>query len=892
MKIVNLKNIFGLILLGLIMAISFRGWFHSGIITHGDWTYHPIEAMRNWFSFPYAWESQVNPASVTPFHLSNYPIRFLFGLLASLGLDFGISERILYHFPILFLSMFSMYYLAHVIFKNRIVSFYSSLLFGLNSYILLLGDHLTIRMAYSLTPLVFAFFIKSVDSRRSKDVIIASILFAVSMAYEIRISYIVLGMVLFYSIYRLVLDLRKGCRNSFQSIKVFSSLLIMTFLLGAYWIIPNLFSGMTGVSNTLPSQPWISWMKLTNAITLSHPFYSLTEVIRSFVVQQIHPIFYLIPILVFLALLLKKDKNVFFFTLLSLVGIFLVKQETVPFGWVYTWMFKNFPGFNLFREASKFYLLIALGYSILIGVTVAEISKKMKTINGISGKCISITFLFLIFSAQLIMAWPIVSGNQKNESYYPIDEIPSEYRAIEDFIKNQPPNESRTLWLPYKSRFSFYSEDYPIITPEASEFLKSLLIPHSQVIEFRTENLGAILNLVNLNVKYVVLAPDLPFWEEKLGEYIYHGSGVRGISIEKYKLFLDGQEDLQRIELGLNIHVYENKKYLPSFIEIKPSNFSLEDPYSYKVENLILNATFEDKNLEGWSINAVNIQNMSLSKDAYDGAYSIETEIYNSTYGWKTIKFPLIPVKYRDSSRWEFYVKGENSYGVHTKMVEYNENRTMSTAYYMGAIGHGDFSWKRVSLNFASLSTETAYIEIQLWYGHETTEPLPNRLWIDSVKVYVHQLLDLDVIWLGSTQIENENFFKLINYRKINPTKYVVKVNTSKPFLLSFGEIYNPLWIANTNGKRIESTLCYPMINGFWINQTGQLEITIAYEPQKWFYYGLIVSATTFLACITYLTYNWTKNKAIWKRIKATFQKPIEQIKRSEKNSLRILSSE
>ncbi|MBO3842785.1 MAG: hypothetical protein FGF48_10300, partial [Candidatus Brockarchaeota archaeon] len=137
---------------------------------------------------------------------------------------------------------------------------------------------------------------------------------------------------------------------------------------------------------------------------------------------------------------------------------------------------------------------------------------------------------------------------------------------------------------------------------------------------------------------------------------------------------------------------------------------------------------------------------------------------------------------------------------------------------------------------------------------------------------------DLDVIWLYSTQKENEtleeiftpdgNPAEVVSYQKIDPTKYLVKVNATKPFMLSFAEAYDPLWVAYVNGERIQSIPLYGVINGFWINQTGLLEITIEYEPQKWFYIGSIISVTTLIACATYLTYGWVRNKAISERVK------------------------
>ena len=52
------------------------------------------------------------------------------------------------------------------------------------------------------------------------------------------------------------------------------------------------------------------------------------------------------------------------------------------------------------------------------------------------------------------------------------------------------------------------------------------------------------------------------------------------------------------------------------------------------------------------------------------------------------------------------------------------------------------------------------------------------------------------------------------------------------------------------------------MINGFWIDETGDLEIVLRYKPQDWFERGLVVSILTFLACVGYLLYDWRKKRA------------------------------
>jgi hypothetical protein len=454
---------------------------------------------------------------------------------------------------------------------------------------------------------------------------------------------------------------------------------------------------------------------------------------------------------------------------------------------------------------------------------------------------------------------------------------------------------------------------------------------------------------------------------------------------------------------------------------------------------------------------------------------TLKAELWNLTWGWKTINSPIIPAEYGDWYRWHFQIKTENAYEVHVKIIEYNKDKQILNAKYVEYIGSGTLNWQTIIIDYAPENPETKYIQLQIWHGHETTQPLPNRIWIDNVRIYdmkrfinpvaleipfnikengeyvflvrlfqnrwggriqiqldnksytvstkdqlnkfvwkgidiirlekgghkitltnfkgfnvinlfalipkqeyqkaqkqIEEILqdkriiyileaetdlyyqnvtvsnkyggnasngqvlqlnqaskvygeieiirsgnyslairakgnltikinekeykisspqlnwtyirpiylergkhkieitnlkdqpsDLDVVWLYSIQNKDENLedilaskeipAEIISYRKIDPTKYMVKVNATRPFMLSFAESYDPLWVAYVNGEKIQSIPLYGVINGFWINQTGLLEITIEYEPQKWFHYGLAISLLTLTGCILYL---------------------------------------
>ncbi|MEM3504109.1 MAG: hypothetical protein QW134_07800, partial [Nitrososphaeria archaeon] len=115
---------------------------------------------------------------------------------------------------------------------------------------------------------------------------------------------------------------------------------------------------------------------------------------------------------------------------------------------------------------------------------------------------------------------------------------------------------------------------------------------------------------------------------------------------------------------------------------------------------------------------------------------NLKAELWNSTWGWKTINSPLIEAEYGNWYRWELQIKAENAHGVHVKIAEYNDEMKVIISKKIKDIGSGIFDWQTVTIDFTPESPQTKYIQLQIWHGHETTKPLPNKIWIDNVKVY------------------------------------------------------------------------------------------------------------------------------------------------------------
>jgi hypothetical protein len=135
----------------------------------------------------------------------------------------------------------------------------------------------------------------------------------------------------------------------------------------------------------------------------------------------------------------------------------------------------------------------------------------------------------------------------------------------------------------------------------------------------------------------------------------------------------------------------------------------------------------------------------------------------------------------------------------------------------------------------------------------------------NNIKIFSDSATELDSVIMYSTDKKQESLqaifspkgsppAEIIEYKKIDPTRYVVKVNAISPYILAFAESYDPLWIAHIdNNIRLNSMPLYSLINGFYSNKTGEYTLSLQYEPQKWFYDGASISIITLIMITTML---------------------------------------
>jgi hypothetical protein len=88
----------------------------------------------------------------------------------------------------------------------------------------------------------------------------------------------------------------------------------------------------------------------------------------------------------------------------------------------------------------------------------------------------------------------------------------------------------------------------------------------------------------------------------------------------------------------------------------------------------------------------------------------------------------------------------------------------------------------------------------------------------------------------------------------LSPEKYEVTVEAaSAPFVLAFGEAYDPFWrVGLTHGGQVDPTRLYSTINGFPL-EGGELRLTVEYLPQDWFALGLMVAIAALIGSLLFM---------------------------------------
>lgn len=564
----------------LLHVFAYRSWvFNTKLISDGDWMISYASHSKELFQVPTAWKSDfLGGVHVTP---TFYPFQLIEGILASIGFDYALIERILFIWPIVFLSPIWIFLLLRHYSKHTLSAIIGSSVYLYNTYFIILQTgHLTLMMSFSLAPLSLLLLEKTIQSTKiSTRVIFALlnsfVLFAISF-YEFRAFYLVGILFIIRLIYELIRDYKFS--NLPKSLRLCTVGIILPLTLAltynAFWIetMPLIGGGLT---STIQSQQLFgdSFFSMLNSMSLYHPFWTGGEYFP-FIVQNVDPLFLSLLAVSILGLVINRTKTSLFYSSILLVGIFLSKQTAEPFGSIYLFLFKYVPGFSFFREASKFYFFVAIAYSVLTTIGLEAIWRQKKL-----SKLVKVVPFMLLSALSLFNIKPLLT-NEIGMLFVP-KSIPVEYQILNEQYYNNS-EYFRTLWIPNDSRWSYADATHP----------KLSIISLLNSSWMNLEDAGVATQSAAMRISSILsedFAPDL--LAESSIRYLAIPSENESSSYEVFKNYgermgfvsvLDNKDYLSKIPVSDNrILLYEVDNYRPHiFIDETDEHTQTELKYS------------------------------------------------------------------------------------------------------------------------------------------------------------------------------------------------------------------------------------------------------------------------------------------------------------------------
>ncbi len=545
-------------------------WFYPhGLLTEGDWTpvVEPSAAM--FIRSLVTWgDENLGQANI---QLSFFPFLAVWGVMFVWDFPFSVVEKATFFAPIGLFLVLAPFFLSLRLHRRIDVAlivalFYSTTSFGL-------GAVPPIHFVYAFAPLLLLLLIYALEKNRIANWLLFAIAYSVAVSYEIRISYIVLMILIPYAIFLAPRPLR-------EYVKPVSLLLLIGLALNAYWWVPMLF--LRFQINTLFERILFgtSFFDVSHALTIVRYSWMPQGYSSGFFLIPVPWYLWVVPLVAFSPLLYRKQtyrRHVLFFSVAALIGIFLTKEIATPLPSVYQWLYDNFPGFGVFREASKFFLVTSLAYAALIGYALLMIREQVR---GMFGRGVY-RGLLLVFAG--IACWhmanffnPASFGNGEAKA------MPEDYRIFNQYLTEHTNRQDRVLWVPRAPRWA--------------------ISPRSDIVSL-LESRWSFMASPDVSVSQRAIA----FLQQPYIQEVIHESGIRYIGVpihdrennddfmshyENRQLFLDALDALpflRRLDLPTQeLVVYENVQVPSDYVSTKDTMFRFlsTDNLSAKYESL------------------------------------------------------------------------------------------------------------------------------------------------------------------------------------------------------------------------------------------------------------------------------------------------------------------
>lgn len=489
--------LFCLILVLIVLPFYLAGLF-IGVHAGGDLPFFYPENLVN-LTYPWAWVNSPGPNGLG---FSNTATLWLYVPFLLFGLIYQFFQiDFTYTFPLalvgfLVLSAYSIVKFCQIFQISFVGRLIAASLYLINSYVLLLidGGQIIFALGYALLPLFIYITISALQKKKLYLSLLSSILLSILIGIDIRVALLA---ALFLAIF-LLFHIDILYKNTKFIIFTGALCVLIPFLIHSYWLIPLLvqsqgsipFINNFGLSN-------LSFIRLDDALLLHQPQWP-NNIFGE--VQPATAYFSLLPLLVFVNLLYKQTRLSLVLNITAIVAIFLAKGSNPPLGEINTFLYDHLPFFNLFRDPSKFFVLLCFCFATLSGLSYDLLIGSLKRFK-FAKENISVCILLTIFAIAIIL--PVSDGYYKRLNGLLSWTVDSS--KISSFIANQE-GFFRSLWINQKPQLAFSDNQRPALDIKAlseNPLIRSISLDDYDLSSFlRTDNGREILKLSGVKLLF------------------------------------------------------------------------------------------------------------------------------------------------------------------------------------------------------------------------------------------------------------------------------------------------------------------------------------------------------------------------------------------------------
>ena len=392
--------------LGVVGLLVWRVWLTSVPLTSGDWNWESHGAAAAWFPWPSIWNTTLGLNGENVFlNVFRFPVYALGGFFSTLGASWSVVEKLIYFLPFAVVLPVAGWLLAREILGNTKWTLLTPLLLlGSTYFVIEANSEIPLALAEALGCLALVTFIRSMRRVSLRWGLVTGLLVGVTATMDIRPAYLVVLLMVGYLV---ILTIAEKGSPLFRRRLIIAAVAAATFVGSqAYWIVPYLTYGGR-VQLPIPQTPDFNVITLEHGLTGVSAFWTGGNP-ANLVEAPLNPLFMVLPIVALVPLLRRRPSpELVWLSLAALVAAFLAKTDTAPFGALYDWMYRHLPGFNLFREGSKFLFIVTVAYAILIPASLRSLVEVSRRLSRSKRQSVEVLVSVALVVVLGLSAWGI-----------------------------------------------------------------------------------------------------------------------------------------------------------------------------------------------------------------------------------------------------------------------------------------------------------------------------------------------------------------------------------------------------------------------------------------------------------------------------------------------------